>query len=292
MSKARTLKLYGEHGRTVRVYTETTGTGTRYVRVRWREGGKRRTESFHDTRENREKAHAYAKGVAHRLDHRTAAPPPPISLFDLFNRYLAGNPHWRPSQLTNVKARWKKFQAFAGMGRAAHTVTKSMLDEFRAEMAKPGAARGGKAHAVNQIAQHVKAVKAVFRFARERDLIAENRLDGYVVKMPKDQGPLKIPEYTPVEAKALLGGCDPRDPGQWRLYVALYVFAFAGPRQNAARHLVWDDIDFAAGTVHWRPELDKLGYDRTQLLPAQVLEALHIAYGWRTAYGYDGPFIY
>ena len=156
MSHAKTLKQYGEHGRTVRVYTETTNGGTRYVRVRWREGGRRRTESFHDTRENRERAHAYAKGVAHRLDQRTSAPPPPITLYDLFNRYIAGNPHWRPSQLRNVKARWKKFQAFAGMGRGAHTVTKTMLDEFRAEMAKPGAARSGKAHAVNQIAQHVK----------------------------------------------------------------------------------------------------------------------------------------
>ena len=135
-------------------------------------------------------------------------------------------------------------------------------------------------------------VKAVFRFARDRDLIPENRLDGYTVKMPKDQGPLQIPEYTPDEARALLGGCDPRDSRTWRLYVALYVFAFAGPRQNAARHLEWADVDFSAGTVRWRPEFDKLGYDRTQLLPAPVIEALRVAYGWRTAYGYEGPYVF
>ena len=230
--------------------------------------------------------------MAHRLDQRTSAPPPPITLYDLFNRYIAGNPHWRSSQRRNVKARWKKFQAFAGMGRAAHTVTKTMLDEFRAEMAKPGAARSGKAHAVNQIAQHVKFGQGslpVRTRSRPDPRESPGRIHGQDAEGP---GPLQIPEYTPDEARALLGGCDPRDSRMWRLYVALYVFAFAGPRQNAARHLEWADVDFSAGTVRWRPEFDKLGYDRTQLLPAPVIEALRVAYGWRTAYGYEGPYVF
>ena len=58
-----------------------------------------------------------------------------------------------------------------------------------------------------------------------------------------------MPEYTPDEARALLARCDSRDSRKWRMYVALDVFAFAGPRQNAARHLTWDDIDFNARTV-------------------------------------------
>jgi integrase len=36
---------------------------------------------------------------------------------------------------------------------------------------------------------------------------------------------------------------------------------------------------------------DKVGYDRTPLLPSQVVEALWVAYGWRIAYGYNGPYV-
>lgn len=289
----KTLKVYGEHGKRVRVHVHESANGNRLIRVRWREGGKRKTESWHDTRENREKAHAYAKGVAARLEHRVVAAPKPITLWELYDRYVEHHEkHWRTSTRRNAAARWKKFQAFAGMSRAAHTVTMEMLDQFRTEMRKPDAARGGKPHAVNQVAAHVKVVKAVFRFARLRKLIPDNPLSDYVVKLPKDERRMEIPEYTPQEARALLAKCDPRDSRLWRLYVALHVFAFAGPRQNAARHLEWDDVDFGAGTVRWRPEYDKLGYDRTQLLPVQVIDALWVAYGWRTAYGYDGPYIF
>ena len=92
-------------------------------------------------------------------------------------------------------------------------------------------------------------------------------------------------EYSPAEARALLAKCDARDSRMWRLCVALPVFAFAGLRQTAARHLTWDDVDLAARTVRWRSELDKVAYERAQLLPAQVLEALWVAYGWRNAFG-------
>ena len=52
-----------------------------------------------------------------------------------------------------------------------------------------------------------------------------------------------------------------------------------------------DALRDSLGCVRPRPEFDKLGYDRTQLLPAPVIEALHVAYRWRTAYGYEGPYV-
>jgi integrase len=168
--------------------------------------------------------------------------------------------------------------------KLASAVTRETLDRFRAELRRVG-------HVPEQVARHVQVVKQVYEWAVDRDLIPPTKVATYKYKRGRDEKAMVIPEYTPKEARALLGGLDPRDSRQWRLYVALHVFAFAGPRQFAARHLEWRDIDFSAGTVRWRPELDKLGYDRTQLLPSQVLDALWVAYGWRCALGYDGPFV-
>ena len=279
-----TLRKYGTHGRTVRVTTETL-RGTKLVRVQWREAGRRRTESWPDTKENRRLAIAFAETTSHRIAHRIAEPPPPIAISVLYAKYVSANTHWRPATRVVNDGRWKRFVVYAGPGRPAHELTPDLIDQYRAAMKRQG-------YAGNQVAEHVKVVKAVCRFARQRRLLAENPLADYVVKTPKEDRSKPIPEYTPQEARALLAKCDARDPRSWRLYVALHVFALAGPRQNAARHLTWDDIDLAAHTVRWRPELDKVGYDRTQLLPAQVVEALWVAYGWRIAYGYTGPLVF
>jgi integrase len=289
---AKSLKVYGEHGRKVRVYVETTAGGTKYVRVRWREGGKRKTESWHDTRENREKAHAYAKGVAHRLEHRTAAPPAPVTLYDLYTKYLQANPHWRPSALRNNRARWKKFQAFAGMGRAAHTVTMEMIDEFRAEMRKPGAARGGRPHAVNQVGEHVKVVKAVFRFAEVRGLIAKNPIANYTVKLPKDEKRDEMAEYSNAEWAAVLGAMSPRRAQEWRPYCLILLAGVLSTRINALLHLRWEDVDLNARSVRWRAETDKMGHERSQALPRDAVRALRIARVWAKRDQYTGTLVF
>jgi integrase len=291
VSNSKTLKVYGEHGRRVRVYIEQTPT--RYVRVRWREGNRRKTESWHDTRENREKAHAYAKGVAARLEHRIAAPPAPIALFDLYNKYLQANTHWRGKTRTNSEARWKKFQSFAGMSRAAHTVTMEMLDEFRAELRKPDAARGGKPHAINQVGEHVKVVKAVFRFARLRKLIAENPLADYVVKLPKDEKRDEMAEYSNEEWGAVLGALSPRRAKEWRAYCAVLLAGVLSTRINALLNLRWPDVDLTSPrSVLWRSATDKMGHERRQALPRDAVRALRIARVWAHRAGYAGDLVF
>ena len=49
------LAAYGSTGRTVRVFLEGD-----LVRVQWREQGRRRTESWPDSRDNRVRARAFA----------------------------------------------------------------------------------------------------------------------------------------------------------------------------------------------------------------------------------------
>jgi integrase len=292
VSKSKTLKTYGSHGRTVRVYTEETTSGTRYVRLRWREGSKRKTESWHDTRENREKAHGYAKGVAARLENRTQAPPPPITLWDLYNRYLQANTHWRATALRNNKARWAKFQAFAGMGRAAHTVTMEMVDEFRAEMRKPGAARGGKPHAVSQVVEHVKVVKAVFRFAKMRKLIADNPLADYIVKLPKDEKRDEMAEYSNEEWAAVLSKLSPRLAKEWRPYCLIVMAGVLSTRVNALLQLRWPNVDMDGRFIEWPSATDKMGHERRQPLPRDAVRTLRIARVWARRAGYAGDLVF
>jgi integrase len=52
------------------------------------------------------------------------------------------------------------------------------------------------------------------------------------------------------------------------LPLALIVAEGTGRRISAWRNLVWDDIDFEAGTIHWRAEHDKKGYDAGDVVPA------------------------
>lgn len=273
----------GKRGAYVRAFLELG-----LVRIQWTEQGRRKTESWPDTASNRAIASAFAHGVAERLGKPLTAGPRlnvALSVRDLWDAYRdAEFDHMRPRSQDAMRKRWAKFDHVVGPDRLAQSITRETLDQFRAELRRIG-------HVPEQIARHVQVVKQVYEWAVDRDLIPPTKVTTYKYKRGRDEKALVIPEYSPKEASALLGGLDPRDSKEWRLYVALFVFAFAGPRQHAARHLEWRDVDFAAGTVRWRPELDKLGYDRTQLLPAPVLDALWVAYGWRTAYGYDGPFI-
>ncbi len=305
----------GKRGAQVRAFVEAG-----LVRVQW--GKRRQIESWPDTPENRVRAIAFGEGVADRLGRGTEAKPAlaePVTLRQMWDRYkLAEFASLRPRTQTNYEARWTKFEIWKGARTVAASITRDTLDEFRAELRKQG-------HVVNQVARHIDAVKRVFRWAVERDLIPPTKVTSYRFKRLRDDKSMVIPEYSLDEARRLLGYFDPRDARRWRPYVLAHIAGLAGPRSNAALQLRWDDIDlgsivftrpvvnppggkrpkgkrvkaprgqllaaFEGGTIHWRPEHDKLGKDRVQPVAPAVVEALWVAYGWRLAYGYTGPFV-
>jgi integrase len=274
----------GKRGRMVRGFLELG-----LARVQWSEEGRRRTASWPDTPENRARAIAFGEGVVDRLNAgespRAAEAPPPVTLRQLWEKfYKAEVAPLRVRSRDNYLKRWQKFERFKGRDFVAQRVTREHLDDFRAEMQKLD-------HAINQVQRHVQMVRSVFRWAVDNDHIPPSKVVSYRFKKNRDDKPMEVPEYSPDEAQRILAQFDPRDSRDWRGYVATFIFAFAGPRQNAARHLTWDDVDFDLGQVRWRPELDKLAKDRKQPVPLPVLDALYVAYGWRIAFGYEGPFI-
>lgn len=272
----------GKRGAMVRGFLEKG-----LVRIQW--GRPRKIESWQDTPDNRALAIAFGEGVLEQLSAPTQAPAPTYeahTLRQVWDKYaLAEFDGLRIRTRDNYRKRWTKLELFKGRDFLAREVTRETLDEFRAELRK-------QEHEVNQIARHIEMVKRVFRWAVDRDVIPPTKVTTYRFKRLRDEKPLEIPEYSPAEATAILSQADPRDSRRWRPYVASYVLAFAGPRQNAALNLRWSDVDFDAATIRWRPEHDKLGKDRVQPVPVPVLDALWVAYGWAIAFGYEGEFVF
>ncbi len=280
---------YGTHGRSVRVFVETFADRSRetLVRAQWREAGKLRTESLPDSRENRAKVKDFGSGVAERLALKGPAIAKRLTMLELGERYLLAHPvpeTWRPKTLTTFKARWKVWLTFATPERLIDTVTPETLDEFRAAMR-------GMEYAVNQIANHVQMVKSVYKFARARKYLSENAIADYAMKLSRDQRRLKVPEWTADECERILAELSPRHGRQWRAYVAIVLDALLGTRSNALLNLEWRDVDLSARTIHWRPELDKIGKDRIQPLPRDAVRALRIAKVWRGRIRYNGPYV-
>src|SRR3989441_9064742 len=58
------------------------------------------------------------------------------------------------------------------------------------------------------------------------------------------------------------------------LPLALIVAEGTGRRISARRNLVWDDVDFEGGTIHWRAEHDKKGYEQVVVMSESVRDAL------------------
>ena len=61
------------------------------------------------------------------------------------------------------------------------------------------------------------------------------------------------------------------------LKLALIVAEGTGRRLSAWRNLLWDDVDFEAGTIRWRAEHDKKGHEQVVPMNQGVKDALAAA---------------
>lgn len=284
------LDTYGKKGKRdyVRVVREAAG-GRSVIRVLWKDASGRKVEGFEDSRNGLREAKAFADALHEQLKAPVAATTyAPLSLREVFGRYLtAKQDAWRPRTYALECDRWRKFEFYANRETPAQTVTRETLDGYKRAMLEQG-------RAPNQVARNVECVKRVFRWAVDRDLIPPTKLTSYRVEFSKD-AKLAAPvmaEFKSAERDRLIASLDPRKALEWRPWALITLIGFCGPRQNAARHLTWADVDLERGEVIWRPETDKMGNGRIQPLPAPVLDALFVCYGWRQSDGYTGRFVF
>ncbi len=279
----RRIARYGLRGATVAVFSERTPAG-RYCRVQWREGGRRRTRSFPDSAAGRLEAKAFAAQIA--AEQRPAGQAPAITLHALWTTYVAAEfDALRPKTQTNYRHQWWKWEQFVDPTTPARAVTREDLDRFRKALR-------AQQLAVKQIRNCVDLVKLVYRFGVDRDLVPPTRILEYRVKAGKDEKRLETAEYRPQEGLRILGALDPSRAEQWRAWALFTILHYMGPRVAAALRLQWSDIDVARAMITWPVATDKMGKRREQPVPAQVAHALQVAWAWRTADGYAGPWVF
>jgi integrase len=262
--------------------------GEAAVRVEWSEIGKRRTQSFPDTRAGIAEARAFAEAKHEAITNPAPAAVAPITIRELHEKYLTAKvDDWRPRTLTLHLQRWGKFLLFAGPGTPAHLITRERMDEFKRALF-------ANKHSANQVRRIIDAATSVFRWSVDRDLIAPSKVATYRLELGRDakrQAPTML-EYRTAERDRILAVLDPRNIHHWRAWALTTLLAYCGPRVTAALSLEWRDIDFEAGRIHWRPELDKMGGDRYQPMPGPVRDAFWLAYGWRLERGYAGRWVF
>lgn len=109
------------------------------------------------------------------------------------------------------------------------------------------------------------------RTSTGRRLIGENPLQG--VKLPREKDPRRPVMRHDVYLRLL----ETSRQVHPLLTLALVVAEGTGRRISGWRNLLWDDVDFQAGTIRWRAAFDKKGYEDIVPMSDTVLDALREA---------------
>jgi len=124
------------------------------------------------------------------------------------------------------------------------------------------------------IEQDLKLLLAVFNWAERARadgsgyLLERNPLRG--LKLPKEESPRR-PMFTPEQCVALRSAAAKHSPFAER---AVMLAWFTGHRAGAIRQLRWSDIDLDTGSIRWRAETDKVGYEHRNPLHQELVTFL------------------
>jgi len=249
VTKRRTLKTYGERGRSARVFVERGG---QMVRVQWRMNGRLKTESFPNSTAGKSDAKDFAQGVVENLEARHA--PKRITVADLWSRYsLAEVGNLRAKTFALNADAWRKWELFVGREKIAEDLGADSMAGLRAELEKKHGL------AVNTIRRVVGGIKTVYGWGEAHEILARNKMHRYRFKVGKDKKPAKVAEYRKEDFTKLCEAL-PLDKGRnWRAGAIIRICGYQGVRQGAVRHLQWTDVDFMGRTITWRSQWDKLG---------------------------------
>ena len=269
----------GEWGRNrVRVFPDPK-TG-RY-QIEWRENGRRLTRSLkhRDWSRAKRQADEVAAGFAvHEPNGQTEAEPEPLTLGTLLDIYGEEvTPTKAATSQRSDRAAAKMFLRFFGRDRRPGTLSRRDWDRFIRARRAGKIGPSGRPVSARTIDCDLKFLIAVFNWAaKSRDeasrlLLDSNPLKG--LKTPTEKNPIRV-VLLEEEYDALLRVSRKVD---WRFHVALVLAHETGHRIGAIRRLRWSDIDLEHGTVRWRAEHEKTGYEHCTPVTAAALTALEEA---------------
>jgi integrase len=266
VSKARkTLRTYGERGRSARVFVERGGTR---VRVQWRVHGLLQTKSFPNTAAGKGQAKSFAQGVVDSLEAR--AIPARVTVAELWGLYAKSElPNLRPRTFALNADAWREWELFVGRETVAEDLGVDTMTRFRVAL------ENERKLGVRTVGRHIGGVRLIYNWGEAQELLARNKLHRYRYKVGKDRRPAKVPEYRAEEFAAILAQLPFTGMSRhWRAGGILALCGYQGARQNAVRHLQWKDVDVDGGAITWRAQWDKLGKERVQPLRLPAIGAL------------------
>ena len=166
------------------------------------------------------------------------------------------------------------FLRFFGRNRDPATMSRRDWDRFIRARRAGRVGPSGKPVSDRTVEYDLKFLIAVLNWAaksrdeRGRLLLDSNPLKG--LRTPTEKNPTRV-VLAEEEYRALLRVSRRVD---WRFHVALVLAHETGHRIGAIRQLRWSDIDFEGGTIVWRAEHDKSGYEHVTPVTPEALSAL------------------
>jgi integrase len=274
-AKKRWSYSTGERGRNrVRVFEHPATQGL-FLEV-YDAGRRKRIALGH---RDREVAKTKAEEVATAL--RRGDPPvrDQLTLQTLFDNYLREvTPGKSPSSRQNDRHTAKLFQEYFGAERKIATLSRRDWDAFIQRRRQGSDGRVGKVRGKpvrdRVITLNPKTINAVLNWAT----MAGDGQGGYLLErnpfkglpFPKETSPRR-PILGGEQYQALLRVAAQVDP--W-MELALVLAHETGHRIGAIRLLRWSDVDLECGTVRWRGENDKIGFEHVTPLSGTASEAL------------------
>ncbi len=269
----------GEWGRNrVRVFPDPK---TGLLQIEWRENGRRLSRSLKHrdwARAKRQADEAAAGFAMYEPNGKAEAEPEPLTLEKLFDIYReeVTPTKGEPTQWHD-KAAMRMFLGFFGISRNPATLSQRDWDRFIRARRSGRIGPSGKPVSDRTIEHDLKFLIAVFNWAaKSRDeqgrlLLESNPLKG--LKAPTEKNPTRV-VMSDEDYQALLEVSRQVD---WRFHVALVLAHETGHRIGAIRHLRWSDISLEVGTIRWRAEHEKTGYEHRTPVTAEALAVLEEA---------------
>ncbi|MFN0177203.1 MAG: tyrosine-type recombinase/integrase [Gemmatimonadales bacterium] len=269
-------KSIGERGHRVRLYEARPGGPI--MRSVWLKGKEDRKSLGHRDREVATR-HAYELLSDLAATVRAAAEES-LTLGMLRDLYLASPQQGTKKDRTqrHDERKLKRVVAFLGPSRNVTSLSESDVQRFT--IARRAADKQLE-HVVAERAVNDRTIEADLKLLvgalnwamRERTatgqrLLRENPLLG--VRLPKEQNP-KRPVMSHDIYRKLVASAAQVDP---LLELALVVAEGTGRRLSSWRNLRWDDVDLQAGSIRWRAEFDKKGYEQVVPMSKAVSKAL------------------
>ncbi|HQR79257.1 MAG TPA: tyrosine-type recombinase/integrase [Actinomycetota bacterium] len=283
-------KSIGERGLRVRLYEARPGANI--MRSIYVDGKEDRKSLGHRDRElATRQGYELLQGL---LSHLKAIEDGSLTLGMLAELYLASPQHASKQARTQREDKQKldRVVAFLGPDRDTQSLSESDIHRYtlarrQGVVALRGLKVGGtvrnRAIEADLLALH----RALNWGQRERTstgrrLLRENPWHG--LKIPREKNPRR-PVMTHTAYLELLEVASRVHP---LLKLALVVAEGTGRRISACINLRWDDVNFSAGTIRWRAEFDKKGFEDVVPMSTGVLEALQSRRRIQSAIG-DAP---